>query len=123
MRAGIPIADLSAGLFCALGILLALIERETSNKGQHVETSLLHGSLSLQSGNTVEYAGKPTGFRPSPTYRLYAAGDGEWFFLACGNQSFWVKLCQALSSPQRVSMYFLPRNSLLHVGSSAPSAS
>jgi formyl-CoA transferase/CoA:oxalate CoA-transferase len=61
-----------------------------------VETSLLHGSLSFQSGNTVEYAGKPTGFRPSPTYRLYEAGDGEWFFLACGNQSFWVKLCKAL---------------------------
>ena len=35
-------------------------------------------------------------FRDNPTYRLYQAGDGEWLFLACGNQSFWVKLCQAL---------------------------
>ena len=34
--------------------------------------------------------------RENPTYRLYQAGDGEWFFLACGNQSFWAKLCKAL---------------------------
>src|SRR6476620_249695 len=36
MRVGIPIADLSAGLFCALGILVALLEREQSGKGQEV---------------------------------------------------------------------------------------
>ena len=34
MRVGIPVADLSAGLFCALGILVALLEREQSGKGQ-----------------------------------------------------------------------------------------
>src|SRR5207302_1911517 len=73
-----------------------LFVRERTGRGQRVETSLLHGSLSFQSGNTVEYAGKPTGFRPSPTYRLYEAGNGEWFFLACGNQAFWGKLCKAL---------------------------
>src|SRR5258705_9883282 len=38
MRVGIPIADLSAGLFCALGILVALLEREQSGKGQEVTT-------------------------------------------------------------------------------------
>jgi crotonobetainyl-CoA:carnitine CoA-transferase CaiB-like acyl-CoA transferase len=52
--------------------------------------------LSFQSGNTVEYEGKPTGFRPSPAYRLYQAGDDQWFFLACGNQPIWVRLCAAL---------------------------
>ena len=41
MRAGIPIADLTAGLFCALGILVALIERGASGRGQWVQTSLL----------------------------------------------------------------------------------
>jgi crotonobetainyl-CoA:carnitine CoA-transferase CaiB-like acyl-CoA transferase len=70
--------------------------RERTGRGQRVETSLLHGSLSFQSGNTVEYEGKPTGFRPSPAYRLYEAGDHEWFFLACGNQAIWVRLCKAL---------------------------
>ncbi|MFZ9080992.1 MAG: CaiB/BaiF CoA transferase family protein, partial [Alphaproteobacteria bacterium] len=37
MRVGIPVADLSAGMFCAQGILLALLERETSGKGQWVK--------------------------------------------------------------------------------------
>src|SRR6188768_3089844 len=45
MRVGIPIADLSAGLFCALGILVALIEREQSGKGQEVTTSLLQAQI------------------------------------------------------------------------------
>jgi crotonobetainyl-CoA:carnitine CoA-transferase CaiB-like acyl-CoA transferase len=50
----------------------------------------------LQAGNFVDYPGKQSVFRDNPTYRLYQAQDGEWLFLACGNQSFWVKLCQAL---------------------------
>ena len=45
VRVGIPVADLTAGLFCALGILTALLERETSKKGQHVETSLLQAQI------------------------------------------------------------------------------
>ncbi|HXY90054.1 MAG TPA: CoA transferase, partial [Xanthobacteraceae bacterium] len=45
MRVGIPVADLSAGIFCALGILVALLEREQSGKGQKVETSLLQAQI------------------------------------------------------------------------------
>ena len=45
VRVGIPIADLCAGLFCALGILVALLEREKSKKGQHVATSLLEAQI------------------------------------------------------------------------------
>src|SRR5213078_1428159 len=45
VRVGIPIADLSAGLFCALGILVALLEREKSKKGQYVGTSLLAAQI------------------------------------------------------------------------------
>ena len=45
VRAGIPIADLSAGLFCALGILTALHEREQSGEGQWVQTSLLQAQV------------------------------------------------------------------------------
>src|SRR5204863_1030371 len=45
VRVGIPIADLTAGLFCALGILVALLEREKSKQGQHVTTSLLQAQI------------------------------------------------------------------------------
>ena len=45
VRVGIPVADLSAGLFAALGIFVALLERETSGKGQAIETSLLQAQI------------------------------------------------------------------------------
>ena len=77
-------------------ILAALFTRERTGRGQRVETSLLRGVLALQSGVAVDYPGKPSLVRDNPTYRLYQAGDGQWFFLAVGNQSFWVKLCKAL---------------------------
>jgi len=45
MRVGIPVADLSAGLLCAMGILVALLEREVSGEGQWVKTSLLQAQI------------------------------------------------------------------------------
>ena len=45
VRVGIPIADLCAGLLCAHGILVALLEREKSKKGQYIETSLLQAQI------------------------------------------------------------------------------
>src|SRR5579872_2222216 len=45
MRVGIPVADLTAGLFCAMGILTALLEREVSGEGQWVQTSLLQAQI------------------------------------------------------------------------------
>jgi len=95
-RAGVSVIDLFAGHHAVIGILAALRHREATGEGQRVETSLLHASLALQSGSIVDYPGKPVFARENPTYRLYEAGDGEWFFLACGNQSFWGKLTKAL---------------------------
>src|SRR5260370_20458827 len=45
MRVGIPVADLTAGLFCAIGILTALLEREVSGQGQWGQTSLLQAQI------------------------------------------------------------------------------
>jgi crotonobetainyl-CoA:carnitine CoA-transferase CaiB-like acyl-CoA transferase len=92
----IALVDYYTAALAAQAVLAALFVRERTGRGQRVETSLLHGVLALQSGNVVDYPGKQSVFRDNPTYRLYQAGDGEWFFLACGNQAFWVKLCQAL---------------------------
>jgi crotonobetainyl-CoA:carnitine CoA-transferase CaiB-like acyl-CoA transferase len=92
----IAVTDYYTASLAAQGVLAALVARGRTGQGQHVETSLLHGVLALQAGDIVHYPDRPPRFRESPTYRLYQAGDGEWFFLACGNQSFWAKLCKAL---------------------------
>ena len=47
VRVGIPIADLTAGLFCAMGILIALLEREVSGEGQWVQSSLLSSQIQM----------------------------------------------------------------------------
>src|SRR2546428_605946 len=92
----VALVDYYAAALAAQAVLAALFVRERTGVGQKVETSLLHAVTALQAGNFVDYPGKQSVFRDNPTYRLYQAGDGEWLFLACGNQSFWVKLCQAL---------------------------
>jgi crotonobetainyl-CoA:carnitine CoA-transferase CaiB-like acyl-CoA transferase len=47
VRVGIPVADLTAGIFCAMGILVALLEREVSGEGQWVESSLLAAEIAM----------------------------------------------------------------------------
>ena len=96
----IPVTDYYAAALAAQAILTALFVRERTGKGQRVETSLLHAVLALQSGTVTQYASKPNLRFDNPTYRLYQAADGEWLFLACGNQAFWGKLCAALGVPE-----------------------
>lgn len=53
-KCGIPIGDLSAGLFCAFGILTACIAREETGRGQHIDTSLFEGALAFSVWETAE---------------------------------------------------------------------
>jgi crotonobetainyl-CoA:carnitine CoA-transferase CaiB-like acyl-CoA transferase len=96
----IPVTDYYTAAIAGQAVLAALFVRERTGQGQRVWTSLMHGVLALQSGNFVDWPGREIVYRDTPTYRLYRAGDGQWFFLACGNQSFWVKLCKMLGKPE-----------------------
>jgi crotonobetainyl-CoA:carnitine CoA-transferase CaiB-like acyl-CoA transferase len=90
-----PTDYFTAALACQ-AVLAALFARERTGRGQRVETSLLHGVVAMQAGTFVDYPGREWVYRETPTYRMYQAQDGEWLFLACGNQSFWAKLCTVL---------------------------
>src|SRR6201987_2230793 len=106
LRAGIPIADLTAGLFAALGILVALLEREKSKKGQYVESSLLQaqifmldfqGSRYLVKGEVAKQAGNnhPTSI---PT-GVFKTKDG-YINIATAGQKIWERTCQGLGVPE-----------------------
>jgi crotonobetainyl-CoA:carnitine CoA-transferase CaiB-like acyl-CoA transferase len=108
VRAGIPIADLTAGLFCALGILVALLERQTSGKGQQIETSLLQAQIFmldfqaarwLVKGEVAKQAGNnhPTSI---PT-GVFKTADG-YINIATAGQKIWERFCQALGAPDLV---------------------
>ena len=102
MRAGIAIADLTAGLFAALGILTALLEREKSGKGQHVTTSLLQAQifmLDFQSARWLignEVPGQAGNNHPTsaPT-GVYKTSDG-YFNIATTGGKMWDRMCNAL---------------------------
>jgi glutaryl-CoA transferase len=96
----IAVTDYYTAALAAQAILAALFVRERTGRGQHVRTSLLQGVMALQSGSVVDYPGLERTHKETPTYRIYQAQDGEWLFLAVGNQSFWRKLCQAIGHPE-----------------------
>ena len=98
MRVGIPIADLCAGIFCAQGILLALIERERSGQGQWVQSSLLQAQifmLDFQAARWLmaeEVPGQAGNDHPTsiPT-GVFPTSDG-YINIAAAGQHMWVKV-------------------------------
>jgi len=104
MRVGIPVADLTAGIFCALGILLALFERERSGEGQRVETSLLQAQifmLDFQAARWLmkrEVPGQAGNNHPTsiPT-GVFKTADG-YINIATTGQKMWERLCEAISA-------------------------
>jgi crotonobetainyl-CoA:carnitine CoA-transferase CaiB-like acyl-CoA transferase len=105
VRVGIPIADLCSGIFLAQGILVALIERETTGEGKWVHTSLLEAMLSmldfqasrwLMSHEVPPQAGNnhPTGI---PT-GVFETKDGHINIAAAGDDIY-ARLCRAIERP------------------------
>src|SRR3982751_5012841 len=108
VRVGIPVADLTAGIFTAMGILVALLEREVSGEGQYVESSLLAAQIAmldfqaarwLIAHEVPEQAGNdhptsiPTGvFRTSDGYINIATTGGR----------IWERCAQAIGAPELV---------------------
>ncbi|MBI3246755.1 MAG: CoA transferase [Deltaproteobacteria bacterium] len=102
----IPIASYGAAFVASSSIAAALYEREQSGQGQKLEVSWLAGAFAMQTGSVMYH---PDLFRlfnarmnplgPIPVYRLYQAQD-DWLFIACGNPTFWNKLCLALEQPE-----------------------
>jgi formyl-CoA transferase len=105
VRVGIPVADLSAGIFCAMGVLIALLEREVSGEGQWVESSLLGAQIAmldfqaarwLIAKEVPEQAGNdhPTSI-PTGVFRTR---DG-YINIASAGDAIFKRLCRALDAP------------------------
>jgi formyl-CoA transferase len=108
VRVGIPIADLTAGLFCAMGILTALLEREVSGEGQWVSTSLLQAQIFmldfqaarwLQMHEVAKQAGNnhPTSI---PT-GVFKTKDGH-INIASTGQKMWEITCRCIEMPELI---------------------
>ncbi|WP_375507521.1 CaiB/BaiF CoA transferase family protein [uncultured Caballeronia sp.] len=105
-RVGIPIVDMVTGLNAALGILMALREREGSQLGQFVESTLFDCALSILHPHTPNYfySGKPPqrsgNAHPNITpYDMFHTGSVD-IFLAVGNNTQFTALCEVILTPQ-----------------------
>jgi formyl-CoA transferase len=108
VRVGIPIADLTAGIFLAQGILVALLEREQSGEGQWVKTSLLEAQIFMldfqasrwlldkdvpkQAGNNHPTS-IPTG--------VFKTSDG-YINIAAAGQVIWERFCRAVGAAELI---------------------
>jgi crotonobetainyl-CoA:carnitine CoA-transferase CaiB-like acyl-CoA transferase len=105
VRTGIPIADLSGGIFSCKAILAALFDRERTGKGRRIELSMFDGMLNL-----LTYMGTmwlTNGELPQPPgsaheytvpWQAFRVKDG-YVVVATRQDAFWRKLCQALGRP------------------------
>ncbi|HET7408763.1 MAG TPA: CoA transferase [Paracoccaceae bacterium] len=102
MRVGIPVADLTAGHFAAQGILIALLEREKSGRGQWLHTSLLQAQIAMLDFQAARYltegevAGQVGNDHPTsvPT-SLYPCSDG-WANIAVSGNVIWERFARAM---------------------------
>jgi crotonobetainyl-CoA:carnitine CoA-transferase CaiB-like acyl-CoA transferase len=101
-KSGVPISDLSAGLFCAFGILAAYVAREEIGRGQYIDTSLFEGALAFSIWETAELWA--TGRVPQPfgsahrlnaPYQALKTRDG-YLNVGPNNQRLWMRFCEAL---------------------------
>ena len=103
VKVGVPIADISAGLYGVIGILAGLLERTKSGSGQRVSTSLLAGQIGLHTFQGTRYlvAGDtpPTSGNHHPAVSpsgVFMASDGA-IVIAAGNDAIWGRLAILLN--------------------------
>lgn len=106
LRAGAAVADVTAGLLAALGIMTALLEREVSGEGQWVQSNLLQAGITLLDFQAARYTmdgqvppqvgnDHPTSM-PTSAYRT---ADGHINVAASGSV-MWLRLCEAIGRPE-----------------------
>jgi len=100
LRVGIPIADLTAGIFLAQGILVALLDREVTGEGAWVQTSLLEAQIAMLDGQAMRWLvddqlpeavgnNHPTGV-PMGTFET---AGGEHMNIAASSQRLFIRFC------------------------------
>ncbi|MBI4591594.1 MAG: CoA transferase [Candidatus Rokubacteria bacterium] len=106
LRVPIPLSDIGAGMFAAIGILAALAARERTGRGQCVDTSLLETPIAWSVYEAASYFATGEvpprlgpGHRTSAPYQPFRTKDG-WLNLGAASQQFWPKICRLLDLPE-----------------------
>lgn len=106
---GATVADIAAGgMQAAMSVMAALLERERTGTGQHLDVSIADGVLAMMSLYTDEYLA--TGTEPGPghyiltgryaCYEVYGCSDGRYLTVGAIEPAFWANLCRELGLEQ-----------------------
>ena len=108
VRVGVPIADLTAGLFCAMGLMMALLERERTGQGQWVQSSLLQAQIAMLDFQAArwlidgEVPGQAGNDHPTAVpMGVYPTSDGL-MNIAVNGARMWRDFCTVISRPDLV---------------------
>jgi crotonobetainyl-CoA:carnitine CoA-transferase CaiB-like acyl-CoA transferase len=103
LRAGTSVNDIMGGLFAAMGVLGALIQRGVTGRGMEVQSALYENNVFLVGQHMMQYAmtGKPAAPLPArdnpwAVYDVFTVKDGEQIFLAAVSDAQWSKFCEVL---------------------------
>ena len=103
LRAGTSVNDIMGGMFGAIGVLAALIQRGITGRGQEVQSALFENNVFLVGQHMLQYAmtGQPAAPMPariSPwgIYDVFTVKDGEQIFLSAVSDAQWATFCDAL---------------------------
>jgi len=106
VKAGVPLADLGAGLFTLVGILAAVESRHSTGIGQHLDTSLVDAGVALSLWEATEYfsgVGIPapmgSAHRMNAPYQAIRCADG-YITLGAANERLFRRLCDVLGHPE-----------------------
>jgi CoA:oxalate CoA-transferase len=103
VRAGIPLGDLSAGMYAVIAVLAALYERGRTGRGRQLDISMLDcqiSMLSYQAGYNLLAGAEPgpqgRGHDSIPTYRAFTGSDGMDIVVTANTDGMWRALCGVL---------------------------
>lgn len=105
IRAGASIVDIGTGIWAALGITAAVVERARTGQGGIIDASLLETALGWMTAHVANFTGagvvatkQISGLAEIVPYQAFMASDGH-FMVAAGNDNLFRKLCDALDRP------------------------
>jgi crotonobetainyl-CoA:carnitine CoA-transferase CaiB-like acyl-CoA transferase len=109
VRCGHSVADITAGMFAIIGILMALRTRDQTGVGQFIDVSMFDSMISAMASNFANYLGSGkvpgplgTSFASIVPYRTFAASDRD-VAIAVGSEKIWSDFCVAILRPDLAS--------------------
>jgi formyl-CoA transferase len=107
LRAGTSVNDIMGGMFGAIGVLAALRERETTGRGQEIQSALFENCVFLSSQHMQQFSmtGEPPPPMPSrvsawSVYDVFTLADDEQLFIGAVSDKQFLTLCRVIEAPE-----------------------